>query len=410
MERNFMKIKIKTKISLEELGVIAYSIFLIATLLSTTFYFQYIKGVIYNSLLLLSLGLMTIREALITKYTRRTIYGLLVCVLFGGLIWMADMPNRNILILTVFFVYFSRNISFEKIANISMKISIAFLLFIVLSSWTGFITNYITYSGGRSRKYLGFLYALFPSTIMFNITALNIYLKKASITWKNIILLLIANCFVFYQTNSRLSFLLSIILICFSVLLKCVPNLKKKWKAVFWGLTFGFPFFALVSIMCMFLYQKGSRIIILFDLAMERRIHLASDTLAKYGISLFGTKFSMVGNGLDIYGNNTSHLYSTYSYIDNWYDQILIRDGWLFCVVVICVITVVSVKVYFSDKDGYLTIILFMLSVQSLIQDSIMSVYFNSFIFVIGFYLMNEFNKIKNNRQKEIIFRRNNRY
>lgn len=393
------KFKISTKISLETLGIIAYSIFLIATLLSTTFYFQYIKGAVYNLFLLLSLALMGLREVLMTKYTRRTMWGLLGCFLFGILIWIADMPNRNILILTVFFIFFSRNIPFERVADISIKISIVFFAFVVLSSWLGIITNYVAYTGGRSRKYLGFLYALFPSTIMFNITALNMYLKKTNITWKNIIVLLVVNYFVFYQTNSRLSFFLAIILIFFSILLKIFPNMRKRLKYLFFALAFGFPFSATISIVCMFLYIRESRAVSLLDLLMERRISMASDALTQYGISLFGTKFSMIGNGLDIYGNNTSRLYLTYSYIDNWYAQILIRDGLLFFVALIFVITIVSIKIYHVQDDGYLTIILFVLSLQCLVQDSIMSIYFNSFIFVIGFYLMNELSELRSKKQ-----------
>ena len=97
-----------------------------------------------------------------------------------------------------------------KIFRISYRISLFMLLFIIFSSYVGIIQNYISYSATRERQYLGFRYALYPSSIFCNIIFLKVYLEKENISWLALGALLIGNYVLFQYTDSRLTFILGL--------------------------------------------------------------------------------------------------------------------------------------------------------------------------------------------------------
>lgn len=392
-----IKKKSRWKITSEKLFFIAYGLFLIATLSTTTFYFQYIKGLIYNMLLISSILLLFLREFFNHKIKKKVVLGIFVCFLLVLLLIIADVSNRNVLILTVFFVYFARNVSFDKIARFSAVTSLGVLVFIILSALIGIIPNYTTFSGGRERTYIGFLYALFPSTIMFNVTAIQIYLKKTCIKWSELLVLLIINFYIFDQTSSRLTFALSFLLILIIAFMKIFPHVFENKKILRDILSFGFLAWGMFSLIIIILYNNGDSLLRIIDLFLDHRIEIANDAWNRYGLSVLGNHFSMIGNGLDMYGNNTSRMYLAYSYIDNWYAQILLRNGLLFLAIIMILLLIVSRKAVNIDKTGVLNVILFLLAFQCVIQDSIMCIYFNTFVFLIGFYIMNSISDIRRN-------------
>ena len=55
------------------------------------------------------------------------------------------------------------------------------MVFIIVSAQLGIIQDYIYSNVARVRHYLGFRYALFGPTFLFNITGLVLYVKKAKI-------------------------------------------------------------------------------------------------------------------------------------------------------------------------------------------------------------------------------------
>ena len=83
-----------------------------------------------------------------------------------------------------------------------------------------------------------------------------------------------------------------------------------------------------------------------------------------------------------------------YTYIDNWYAQAFIRNGVIFFLTFVFLWTMVSRKSVQIDQSGVLTFILFVLALQCIIQDSILCIYYNTFVFLIGFYSMNSIKDI----------------
>lgn len=393
MEIKSIKFCRKKRITTTSLFFLAYGLFLFLVLTSTTFYFQYIMGAIYQIGISIAMALLIFREFFYWRYNCKNFKGIIICLILMLLVYVADASNRNIIMVTILFIYCARNIEFEKIASFSAKLSTFFLVFVILSSFAGVIQNYSTFSGGRARNYIGFLYALFPSTILCNITMLRIYLKKEKIAWTELAVLSVANFWIYYQTKSRLSYGISLATIALAVALKLLPKVfeNKKWFRNVLASAPGWS--ALLSITLTAFYSAENTFLVLIDLLLDGRISMAKNAMKEYGISLFGTKFSMIGNGLDAFGNNLSKVYLTYSYIDNLYVQLILRYGLIFFLLFICLFMYVSYRAVKYDVKGYLSIIFALLALQGMIQDSFLNIAYNTFIFLFGSILINEVKK-----------------
>lgn len=373
---------------------LSYIVFLVLSLVSTTFWFQYISGTVNNTVKICCILLLIIKELNAGKVTKSSIYGIFVCILISCLLFIVDSTQRNNYICLIIFLYAARNIDFDGIAKITIKVSISFLIITIFSSQVGIVNNYVDLLGGRERQFLGFLYALYPPTIYLNILLLIFYLRKQKIRWLEILLFSMISYWLYLKTDSRLPFALSVCVIFFMAVMKYRPDMLVREKKIRFLLSFSFALFGAASIILLLLYTSGSFFATAINSIMENRIALAYDAFSQYGISLFGNKFDMIGNGLNIYGENTSQLYLKYTYIDNLYLQLLLRYGAVFFALIIVFFTLMSIRIAKVEIDGRLSIVMFILSSQALVQDCFLSIISNTFIFLVGVYLMTSLCKL----------------
>lgn len=193
-----MKIKIRKNSFSEVIFFSAYFIYLFFALLRTSFYCRYFEGTIYTAIKLFCIYLLILNEVIKSKLTLKSLRGLFVC----GAMYVVIAYNTSFfsdVVMLLAFVYCGRNISFEKIAKITIYTSSSILIFVILSSYAGIINNYIENTEMRRREYLGFRYSLYPAAIIFNITALVLYINRGKIKLRQVLLLLISNFFVFIK-------------------------------------------------------------------------------------------------------------------------------------------------------------------------------------------------------------------
>ena len=351
---------------------IPYVAYLLYSLLNTSFYAKYISS--YGKILFVFCFLLLLLKE------------------FAG----ARFTSRDGLLAMVIFIYSARNMEVNKILRISYIISLFMLVFIILSSYLGIIQNYISYSALRERQYLGFRYALYPSSILCNIIFLKIYLEKENISWLSLVCLLVGNYILFQYTDSRLTFLLGLVLIVFSAIMKKSPGFRRVIinRAFIWS----FLVLALLSIYATLNYDYLSDWQSDLNEALGGRLSLGNSTLKFYGYGLFGKMLSLSGNGLDENGMlNTS----TYDYVDNLYVLLLLRAGIIFLFIFLVAMTIIMKKIYIQ-KDSYLYIIFILLAFHGIIDDLIMLPQYNSFWFVVAALFMGRrISKTTNNENTE---------
>lgn len=379
-----MKIKIRKNSFSEVIFFSAYFIYLFFALLRTSFYCRYFEGTIYTAIKLFCIYLLILNEVIKSRLTLKSLRGLFVC----GAMYVVIAYNTSFfsdVVMLLAFVYCGRNISFEKIAKITIYTSSSILIFVILSSYAGIINNYIENTEMRRREYLGFRYSLYPAAIIFNITALVLYINRGKIKLRQVLLLLISNFFVFYKTNSRLSFYMAVLMIIIMPLFQKFPKILENSKIFHIGMGLSFIIAAVCSVVLTVIYNPNIEWMKKLNAIFNDRLKFGNRSLMMYGVSILGKRnMEWIGNGLDSAGNKSTE---TYLWVDNFYISIIQRFGILVSIVIILLLTFTLFKCW-KVKNYYLMLILTLIAGHCMIDDLFLYLNYNTFWFVIGSTLM----------------------
>lgn len=379
-----MKIVIQRRSLPEILALSALTIFLVMSIFDVTFYVQYLPKIVHRILIAILLILLVIKESYKRKLDYRTIISLFSTVLIYLLIGKMSTFSSNIAIGFIF-IYVLRDIPFKSVAKISLAVSVFMLLFVIASAKLGVIINYLEISGPRVRSYLGFRYALYPSILLMNVIAITLYLKQNNIRYWQWLLLTLSVYWVYGQTDSRLTFYNSCILLVFNILIKWFPDILSKLGNVFKIFRLTFIINAIISFWISINYLGSNNSFVnsfLFKLnhMLGDRLFLANKSLELFGFGLFGKQVDWNGNGLTIEGVRN---YQTYLYVDNLYIRILQKFGLLVLVLMLALLTLTLFKAIKKDQ-WVIAFILIVMSFQSMIDDLNMYLHYNIFWILIG--------------------------
>lgn len=364
-----MNIVVERSLIKKTILYIAYSVYLILGIIESSFYAIYVQNyskiILFSCIILLFLG-----ESITFSVNYKDM--MLGIVLIACFVYLYLFIGLGVSLIPLF-MYSTRNIDITGIIKISYIISIILLIIIMISSYLGAIENYIYYDTTRERQYLGFRYALYPSSILCNIIFLKVYLDKERISWKSIILLLISSYILYTLTDSRLTFVLGGLILIFSAVNKIIPSICEKILSRL--LIFSYAFVGIISLYFTLNYNHLIDWQENLNEILGGRLSLGYSTLEFYGYGLFGREVELVGNGLDVNGIVNS---SSYNYVDNLYVQLLLKTGVLFLVFFIICMTYVTYLTY-KQKNLYLYVILVVLALHGLIDDLILQIQYNSF-------------------------------
>lgn len=380
---------------------LSYGIILVFSILSTSFYYQYFQGTLYKLVIVFCCVLLVCNE-LQKKINLKVLFGLLLCLmLFGVMALMSAGSNQYVAAMVILYIYCSRNMEFKKIARFTLYFDSVLLLFIIGSAYVGIIDNYVLVSQNRVREFLGFRYALYPSTFMFNISALYIYLKKEKIRWVDYIILILLNLWLFIKTNSRVTFLLSCCLILAAVLLKHKPNFFEKKRLLRGLLVLSHVICAAVSVSLTMMYKSSSHWMKALNSALGNRLYLGHASIVKNGIPLFGQRIEWTGNGLDAYGKKST---DTYDWVDCFYIQVIQKYGILFFVILLVILTAAMV-VFIKRKEWYLAVILTVVALHCIVDDLSIYFFYNTFWIPIGTALLSSSKGFYHNRRRKVVLK-----
>ena len=380
-----MKLVVKIKSLPELLALVALGIFLTVSILNVTFYARYIPGTVYKLAIAFSIFLLFVKEMFKRKYDYRALIGLFATILIYFIVGEMTALGSEVPV-SILFIYALRDVPFKKVAQTSLVVSMFLLLFVIISAKLGIITNYIEVSGSRVRSYLGFRYALFPSMLLMDIVAIVFYLKQNKIQYWKWLLLSLSVYWVYDQTDSRLTFFSSCILLACSLLMKWFPELLSKLGYVFKAFKLTFIVNAIISFWVSFTYLNSGYSFIndlLFKVnhMLGGRLYLANKSLNLYGFGLLGRPVEWYGNGLTVEGIRNYQTY--YLYVDNLYVQVLQRFGLLILGLMLSVLTLTLSKII-KKRQWVLALILILMSFHSMIDDLNFYLHNNIFWILVG--------------------------
>lgn len=369
---------------------VIYGIFLFFTLLSTSFYYAYYAGTPLQIISLVCVFLLLLMEILLNRMTKRAFLISILCILMTFILAKNNVGAiQNTVTVSLLFVFCARDISFEKIGLFSMKMSLALLIFIIVSSQIGVIQNFISYAGGRTRHYLGFRYALYAPTILLNIITLYVYLHKNNISVVKLFLLGILSYWVYLQTDSRLTFYSGLLILGTGLVINLFKNISDKERKIFFLLIPIYPICFVGSIVLSQNFSFSKPWMIGLNTVLGNRIYHGWQSIRDYGISWLGSKsMEWRGNSLDAFGNRASST-GTY-YVDNMYVMMIQRYGVIFCVIFSAIILYCLYQCYKQGK--YLFLLIFaIISIHAVIDDLLIYPYNNTFWFIFGEVLYEQY-------------------
>lgn len=286
----------------------------------------------------------------------------------------------------IIFIYSGRFIDFNRIVKVSFWVSVLSLAMVVLLAECGYIENFRTLSEfGREREYLGFLYALQPAQVMFNIACLACYSKKSRLSLPLAIALLVAIIWIYQKTDSRLSTgIAAAIVLCTFILRfeagqRILGSVLKVLAPVSFVLCFVVSWFMVSQFSSANAFYAG------VNHLLEGRLYWAQCALFQYGTTLFGQQITFVGSGLSMTGEAANA--AAYNYVDMLFIKLPIEYGWLFTILVLVAFSWVLFAAA-KKSDYWLLLVLAAIAAHCLVDDLAIQLQFNTFLFLIGVFLV----------------------
>lgn len=365
----------------EGLYFLSYGIFLVTSLLSTSFFYRVFIGYPYTWLQVICLALLIFREYRMGK-DKQNWMALTVMVIMAVLSLQYTIGNLTRLVpLMFFYIYSARNIHFTRIASFSLWVSTVVVCLVVFSGYLGIIDNVVVAKGTRIREYLGFRYALYLPGILLNMTALWIYLRQDKISVLDVLGWTLVNTFVYLRTDSRISFVLAEVLLIAALLLRFVPSLSSNRLHRCWGvLTGSYVLCAAFSYAFTGIYDATVPWMRRLNSALESRLSLGKRSLEDHGFGFFGRHISWVGNGLDAFGNAGD---GSYTYVDCFYVKILQRYGMLFTAGLLSLLTWSMLQLW-KQKQYILLLICTTVAAHCILDDLSFALHYNTFWIAMG--------------------------
>ena len=363
----------------------SYGLFLLTSILSTSFFYRFFVGYPYSWLQIICLAMLIFREYRMGG-AQQNWTALIILTVMAVLSLQFTIGNLTRLVPMMFFyIYGARTIHFARIARFSLWVSAVTACLVVFSGYLGIIDNVVVAKGTRVREYLGFRYALYLPGIMLNMTALWIYLRQDKVPVVGALLWTAANTFVYLRTDSRISFVLAEGLLFAAVLMRFVPYLQKGPKWIWGLLTSSYGVCALFSYVFTGIYDGTVPWMRRLNSMLESRLSLGKRSLEDHGFGLLGKRISWVGNGLDAYGNSGN---GAYTYVDCFYVKSLQRYGALFTAALLGFLTWSMVRLW-KQKHYLLLLICASVAVHCILDDLSFALHYNTFWIAMGMAILN---------------------
>lgn len=376
---------LSNEVSAERIYFMSFIIFFVSSFLQTSTYRYFFTMHVLNYLQYLAILLLVFKILFFQKYNwRQVVFSFFLLFISVVAVMQSKSPIPCYFSL---FVIASHNINPDKIIRWYFIFGSIILIFVIISSLTGLITN-LTYTRGNFiRRSFGIIYPTDFAAHVFYLILAYCYLYFQKIKFKNYLGFFLIALFVYYFTNARLDVLCILLVIPTMVFIKS-GAVSYHFKKVIWMLP---AIFALFTVMITFLYKYNFKFLNLLDKVLSHRLTLGSEGFSRFGLPLLGTHVVEKGWGGSLGMKASSHLGLDFHYfmLDSSYIRILIMYGLVFFVTLIVLISVYSF--YDVRKKSYIMPAIFMLiALSSIVEQHMLEIAYNPFFLVLFSVLDNK--------------------
>ncbi|MCI8294363.1 MAG: hypothetical protein HFG22_00445 [Lachnospiraceae bacterium] len=273
------------------------------------------------------------------------------------------------------------NISFDVIARLYLYISAFILSSAILASGLGVIPNYVYYSRGIAKNSFGIIYSTdFGAHVLFTVLVY-IYLRAKKMTYIECVYIGMIGLFIYKYCHARMNAGTLIILACFAAIFIFVNEKSRrlKWlryfkKSIKGLMVFSFLICSSISFFLVRYFDASSPFFVKLNTWLTGRLDLGRQALERYGVTLFGTPFDLVGTDYVSTG-------AVYNFVDCSYILIALRYG-LLILLLLCVFFTLTSYRALKTADYWLLIALSVISFHGLIEHHFFEMNYNIFLLV----------------------------
>jgi hypothetical protein len=336
-------------------------------------------------LLIITAGVVFFKVGCSDRYNSR--FWMICCAtsVILTLSWFYTDKNYTFLLYIALFVIGAVDVDYKKILKVSLFVNLYTFILAFLGSCAEVITNlaYVQNDGGCKQSF-GIVYTTdFAARVLYLVLVGWVVYGEILYPLLNIVLTALITVFVYYYTNARCSSAVLCMMIAGMIYYYYAVNGKKHFrvtdivmKAVNRLLSVSMIIFAAFSLIMTYIYDNEQEWIVLLDKVLSNRLRLGKEAMENYGFSWFGTAFDQNGAG----GSQTYNLY--YNFVDSSYVLIALRYGTAVLVVLCGVWTYLAWKAL-KKKDIKLIIVLFLVTVHSIIEHHFTEINYNIFIILV---------------------------
>ncbi len=325
---------------------------------------------------------------------------LIVLLCFIGTFLCTDDKSLCFLLLVLLA---SRKLEIPKLVKINLYVYMVMFFLIVSLSLMKIIPNWQFFRGSIVRHGLGFSYSTVPIGFYLIIILMYFYVKQASYTYTELLMLEFINILIYGYTNGRVGFYLSNLVVTLMIIKK--SNILQKCKVVnklFYSkllqksmkiMCFILPsLFLLTSYVLSINYDPNNEVYAKLNQVLSERLEYSNKALKMYKLTIFGEEHDWkgyVGNG--IIGDELITK-KNYNYVDTSYLRIMLDNGILIIIIAMISYTWILVKCWKQQNLTLLSIFVIIL-IFGLIEPSLMQLTKN--VFLLEFIPLLNLKKIK---------------
>jgi hypothetical protein len=355
---------------------ISYTVYLFVSIINTSFFvvdYQFTMG---TKLLILSILLLICKEMINTPRSTKEKLGVLLGFAFLLVInfTIGDVVTDSVTWIVVFIIC-ARDIDFEKVVKLTIVVSSILLAVIVFSSFAGIIQNHFDSYVARPRHWVGFRYASFGPTLLFNISALVVYIRQEKLGKLELLILVPANVAMFIMTNSRLPFYLTILVLVFAYLSEYRTIPADKLKPLWMLMVISPLIFGSICVWAGYHYDPSVAKWASLNATLSGRLRLEYTSLTTRGVKWWPRAFPMTTDG-GVFNPG-------YNFIDSLYILVLQEYGIIFSVLFMALVIYGLWKMY-KRGEYYLLFVSSAYSLFAIIDQLILGINYNTFWLALG--------------------------
>lgn len=376
--------------------VAAYMVLAIS--LTTTIADEKFKLVI--NILQLLLGAMIFTFVIADVALKKTQVSVILLLLAACCLSSLVIAKNTFLIVLFVFILVLKEYKFQEIIKFLYFVLVIILFTIVILACLKIIPNWIHTRGEINRYTLGFKTATLSQSIFMFITLTGAYIWKDKLHFAVIILEMLVASVLYYFTNSRLGFLMSMFILLTLIVIKIfkkIPKLSniklnKYIVKIFKYIFIISPFICLgFSLLLVFSFKFQSDFIIKLNLLISNRIRFAYDAFQNNTLTPFGAVIDW-----------HSSVNGEYIGVDNSYLFCIFDLGIVNAIIIFVLLSCLIYKVL-QIKDHWLMFSLLVCLAYSLIEPYLVDYKYNLFVFSFVLLFQDTSNFSFENSNKELI-------